>query len=205
MRKAKILLLTLLFLTCIPKVRAQNLLKYETRLISFSHSESEVFLNTGRFILNKSNSLYPYVQVLGYEYISLAPYNSNYSFKGTISYFDAIRHISDTLNGDGWSLKSLLNISNTILLIFERSTSYREEELYKLLNELNTKIDTTTKNYIEKAKTEINQNVLEYLKGIPDEVLAKSFKEQLLKNLSLEIDEKLRKMKEEMLLELKKP
>lgn len=87
--------------------------------------------------------------------------------------------------------------------VFEKNLAIDNQKLEKLLKEIDIKILNTSNIYIEKAKTEINQNVLLYLKGIPDEVLAKSFKEQLLKNLSIEIGDKLSKIKDEIISELK--
>lgn len=227
MNKRKLVLLTLLFLSFFFKVNAQNLLKYETQVITISSTKATsggIYGSTPAYIsIDKGRFVYPQRVGFGvgnnpttFELNNDIPFNSQYSKSSAISFAQAIQLISNALNNSGYSLKStmLLNIYsvnaqdqqiNSVALIFQKSTSYREEELYKLLGELNAKIDTTSKSYIEKAKTEINQNVLEYLKGIPDEVLAKSFKEQLLKNLSIEIDDKLKKMKEEILLELKKP
>ena len=92
-----------------------------------------------------------------------------------------------------------------IILIYEKSTSYREEELYKLLGELNIKIDTTSKDYIEKAKNEININVLNYLKNIPNDVLGNAYKDELQSYINIVMDKKLSDLKEQIISELKKP
>lgn len=216
--------LTFLFLAYFLQVNAQNLLKYETQVITLSQTDgtSGQFGSTPAYVtIDKGRFVYPQKVTFGipnnpnsFELTNETPLQSYYLKNSAISIVQATQLISNALNNIGYSLKSTMVINtknpqnqqiNSVALIFEKATSYREEELYKLKGELEAKIDTTSKNYIEKAKTEINQNVLNYLKGIPDEVLAKSFKEQLLKNLSLEIDNKLRTMKEEILLELKKP
>lgn len=223
MDKNRIFLLTLLLLIYVLNVKAQNLLKHETQVITISSVEAKknnfggdpayIFIDKGRFVYPQVTSVIPNNPTT-FELNDDTPPRSYYSKNSAISIVKATQLVSDGMNKSGYSLKSTMVINttnaqsqqiNTIALIFENTTSYREEELYKLLGELNVKIDTTSKNYIEKAKTEINQNVLGYLKGIPDEILARSFKEQLLKNLSLEIDEKLKIMKEEILLVLKKP
>jgi hypothetical protein len=222
MNKGKLILLALFFLTYFLKVDAQSLLKYETQVISITSIEAtsggiisipaHISIDKGRFVYQNNVGFGIPSNPKSFELNDGVPVNSKYSQNSSISISQAIQLISTSMNNLGYSLKSTVETRtktnqqlDAISLIFEKSTSYREEELYKLLGELNTKIDTTSKNYIEKAKTEINQNVLQYLNGIPDEVLAKSFKEQLLKNLSIEIDDKLKKMKEEILLELKKP
>jgi len=222
MQLKKISLWTITFLLCLTSTQAQNLLKYETQIIAISSGVgsnigggtfSFISVDKGRFVSQKIVGFgKPATPPISFELTNDFPVNSYYSKNASISIMEATQTITNSLNSMGYSLKATIVTKinpqdqqiNAIALIFEKATSYREEELYKLLSELNAKIDTTSKNYIEKAKTEINQNVLNYLKGIPDEVLAKSFKEQLLKNLSIEIDEKLQKMKEEILLELKK-
>ena len=201
----------------------KNLLRYETFSVRIYHvpasesgffgpSPSHTVISKGRFVF--SNVIPKAILGAGigenptsFELENETPVDTNYSTRAkNLSFDNAIQIVSNSLNDIGYSIKSVVGSDKDgWLLIFEKATSYREEELYKLLGELNAKINATSKSYIEKAKTEINQNVLEYLKGIPDEVLAKSFKEQLLENLSLEIDDKLSKMKEEILIELKNP
>lgn len=217
--KSKNIYLTLLVSIYFYNLRAQNLINYSNLLISViispTHGQSnpQISVNLGKLDFTQS-----YI-------VGKTIYNVNYTFGNNqensvpqyVGYDNVLQGIIKHMNTISYSLKSVNfhtlggpidsydQYSKIYDLVFEKATSYREEELYKLLGELNLKIESTSKNYIDKAKTEINQNILEYLKGIPDEVLAKSFKDQLISNLSLEINEKLLKMKEEILLELKKP
>lgn len=213
MASSKIYLIIILFSGNFLQVDAQNLLEYKTQLITISSPEpTYLSVDKGRFVYPQQTGYMGTNNPSAYELNnSDIPSRSNYSRGTTISFVQAIQMITNVLNKEGYSLKLTVvrkfnNLEmGEIILIFEKSTSYREEALYKLYGEMNTKIDTISKNYIEKAKTEINQNVLNYLKEIPSEVLAQSFKEELQTFISNIIDKKFYDLKEEIKLEFKKP
>ena len=220
--KTKIILIKTIFFLFFLNSNGQNIINYETKTVTIDYSFYNytgiggflsLTVDKGRFVSN-SRGGYHETYIKGYEFDN--NYDAVFSFKNCeMKTETAIQFIVDEYNKNGYSLKSVVNFKTPvpnsptnyggekIILIFEKAKSYREEELYKLLGELNTKIDSTSKSYIELAKTEINQDVLNYLKEIPNEVLAKSFKDELLKNLEIKIEEKLSKMKEAIILELK--
>jgi hypothetical protein len=120
----------------------------------------------------------------------------------------AMQMITDHMNGKGYTIKTMagapdLSGVGTASLIFEKSTSYREAELYKLISELTTRIDTTAKKYTDSAMRVTHTNVLNYLQSIPNEVITQAYKDQLSKMILAEAEEKIRKVVEELKKEIR--
>src|SRR5690606_1237061 len=100
-------------------------------------------------------------------------------------------------NNQGYKLAQMTNVKGvdnqeTVVLVFEKSASYREAELYKLINELTTRIDTTSKKYTDSAMVVIQTNVLNYLKSIPNEVITQAYKDELTKIILSEAEDKIK-------------
>jgi hypothetical protein len=127
-----------------------------------------------------------------------------------VSNFGALQTEIKKYNDQGYKLAQMTNVMlgdqkhEGVILVFEKSTSYREAELYKLINELTTRIDSTTKNYTLAAMTVIETNVLNYLKSIPNEVITQAYKDALTKIIVYEAEEKLKKIAELMVNEIRK-
>jgi len=120
----------------------------------------------------------------------------------------ALEMIHKNMNDNGFSLKSSLgnfDISGvgSVTLFFEKSSSYCEAELYKMINELTTKIDTTSKKYTDSAMVVIQTNILNYLKSIPDEVITNPYKDNLKKIILYEAENKIKKVVEELKKEIR--
>jgi hypothetical protein len=100
-------------------------------------------------------------------------------------------------NAEGFRLTTI-NFFNfqqqgaTYVLIFERSNSYREAELYALINEINSNIDKVATDYIDKAKADIQNKLLDYLKDIPKNVLTDEYEKNFSSKITAEIDRKVR-------------
>jgi|688.fasta_scaffold45362_3 hypothetical protein len=111
-------------------------------------------------------------------------------------------------NGLGYKLGQITNVKGAdnediLVLVFERSTSFREAELYKLINELTTRIDTTSKKYTDSAIVVIQTNVLNYLKSIPNDVITQAYKDELTKKLLLLAEDKIKEVVEELKKEIR--
>lgn len=120
----------------------------------------------------------------------------------------AIQGEINNYNNQGYKLAQMTNVKDIdnqeiIVLVFERSTSYREAELYKLINELTTRIDTTSKKYTDSAMVVIQTNVLNYLKSIPNKVITQAYKDELTKIILSEAEEKIKKVVEELKKEIR--
>lgn len=120
----------------------------------------------------------------------------------------AMQMIANHMNGKGYTIKTMagapdLSGVGTASLVFEKSTSYREAELYKLVSELTTRIDTTAKKYTDSAMRVTHTNVLNYLQSIPNEVITQAYKDQLSKMILAEAEEKIRKVVEELKKEIR--
>lgn len=77
-------------------------------------------------------------------------------------------------------------------------------ELHKIINnELTTQIDTVIKNNVELAMRGINTEVLNQLKLTTENLLNEEYQKQLLAKINLEIDNKLLKLKDEILKEFR--
>jgi len=114
----------------------------------------------------------------------------------------------DKENGQGYKLIQMNTIplnsgSYETVLVFERSNSFREAELYKLINELTSRIDTTAKKYTDSAMVVIQTNVLSYLKSIPDDVITNAYKANLTKMILAEAEEKIKKVVDELKKEIR--
>jgi hypothetical protein len=120
----------------------------------------------------------------------------------------ALEFVQINLNDNGYSLKSTAgNVSiegeGSLTLFFEKSSSYREAELYKLINELTTRIDETSRKYADSAIVVIHTNVLNYLKSIPNEVITQAYKDELTKKILSEAEDKIKKVIEELKKEIR--
>lgn len=125
-----------------------------------------------------------------------------------VSNLDALQGEITKYNNQGYRLAQMTNVmgfdnNESIVLVFEKSTSYREAELYKLINELTTRIDKTSKKYTDSAMVSIQTNVLNYLKSIPNEVITQAYKEELTKIILSEAEDKLKKVVEELKKEIR--
>jgi hypothetical protein len=125
----------------------------------------------------------------------------------TVSNLGAIQEISNQKNAIGYHLILMNNINDIegakIVLVYEKSSSFREAELYKMINELTTRIDTTSKKYTDSAMVIIQTNVLNYLKSIPNEVITQEYKDQLTKLILSEAEDKIEKVVEELKKEIR--
>lgn len=114
------------------------------------------------------------------------------------SYSQVIQTMCNKNNQDGFSLKLFTVSGQQIILAFEKSASPREEALYNLLNDLNAKIEATSKKHTEAAMVSVQTNVLNYLKSIPNDVLTQAYKDELTKMILLEAEEKIVKVVDEI-------
>lgn len=120
---------------------------------------------------------------------------------------DPLQTLSTSYNNKGFKLINMMPVKisgdEKIILIFEKSSSYREAELYKLITELTTRIDTTSKKHTDSAMLTIQTNVLNYLKSIPNDVITQAYKEELTKMIMLQADTQLRAIVEELKKEIR--
>ena len=174
----KTLLITLVCALPIFTAKAQNPYKYESKVVTVGATKQ---VNIGDII------------------------NPRFETKSNL---DALQAVITNHNDQGYKLAQMTNVKGvnnqeTIVLVFEKSTSYREAELYKLINELTTRIDTTSKKYTDSAMIVIQTNVLNYLKSIPNEVITQAYKEELTKIILSEAEDKLKKVVEELKKEIR--
>lgn len=108
----------------------------------------------------------------------------------------------DKYNRQGYKLAQMTNVKgpgnaeDNLVLVFERSTSFREAELYKLIGELTARVDSTSRKYTDSAMIVINTNVLNYLKSIPNDVITQAYKDELSRMIVLQAEEKIREIVE---------
>lgn len=174
----KTLLVILIYALTIFTAKSQNPYKYESKVVTV---EATLQVNVGDL------------------------FNPRYE---TRSNLDALGPLITNHNNQGYKLAQMTNVKGannqeTIILVFEKSTSYREAELYKLINELTTRIDTTSKKYTDSAMVLIQTNVLNYLKSIPNDIITQAYKEELTKIILSEAEDKLKKVVEELKKEIR--
>jgi hypothetical protein len=190
-------------------VFSQNPFKYESKTITINSTKSNDGFNGERISSTTS--------VGGFTIQGGSTFNQKavaFDINGSIrsapntTIHQVLEFIHKNLNDNGYSLKSAVgnvDIAGTgsVTLFFEKSNSYREAELYKLINELNTRIDATSKKYTDSAMVEIQTSVLNYLKSIPNEVITQAYKEELTKIILSEAEDKLIKVVEELKKEIR--
>lgn len=204
----KYTLFFVLFFSATISVRTQNPYKYESMVIIVSTTKAGGGLAGEWLVTAVSPGGFNNTGV-GLQQRSVSfDINKNNSGGMKISLQTALQMIADNMNSKGYSLKSMagapdLSGLGTATLFFERSTSYREAELYKLINELTTRIDSTTKKYSDSAMRVIHTNVLNYLQSIPNEVITQAYKDQLSKMILAEAEDKIRKVIEELKKEIR--
>jgi|GEM_PF-3847235 len=184
---------------------SQNPFKYESKVITVSVAKGQPseFMPTPMAMVSVSQGGFNNTGV-GYNTTSVSfDINKSNSPGRRLNVQGAMELIIANLNSQGYALKSSLGESTsegfgTVTLFFERSSSYREAELYKLINELTNRIDSSSKRYTDSAMTVIQTNVLNYLKSIPNEVITAAYKEQLTKVIVAEAEDKLKKIAEEL-------
>jgi hypothetical protein len=183
--------LTLLLVTISVLGFAQNPYKYDSKIVLIS-------------IVADQNWLQVYGDPFPNSYKSVRNENRN-------SAQSVFNEVCKYYNDRGYRAVAVTNLSspptyqNERLIgnfqyqyLFEKSDSYRETELYKLINELTTRIDVTSKKYTDSAMVVIQTNVLNYLKSIPNEVITQAYKDELTKLILSEADDKLKKVVEEL-------
>ena len=184
-------------------VFSQNPYKYESKVITLNSVDGGQYVgikttvSSGGFI---AQSRFPH---------PVTAFNMRGNVKtGSIDIHRALELVHKILNENGYSLKSTVgNVEisgiGSVTLFFEKSSSYREAELYKLINELTTRIDATSKKYTQSAMVEIQTNVLNYLKSIPNEVITQAYKDELTKIILSEAEDKLKEVVEELKAEIR--
>lgn len=197
-----IISLTSLFLISLT-VFSQNPYKYESKVITLNSKDG------GRGIVTTVSSGGFIIATSGRFPSPVTSFNISGDTKtGLINIHRALELVHKNLNDNGYSLKSTVgnvDISGigSITLFFEKSDSYREAELYKLINELTKRIDATSKKYTNSAMIAIQTNVLNYLKSIPNEVITQAYKDELTKIILSEAEDKLKKVVEELKKEIR--
>lgn len=68
------------------------------------------------------------------------------------------------------------SVTKYLYLNFEKADSFKEIELNRLISEINTKIENKAQYYVDSAMTQMNLNLLEYLKQIPTDVITQEYK-----------------------------
>jgi hypothetical protein len=126
----------------------------------------------------------------------------------TVSNLDVLQVEITKHNNQGYKLAQMTNVKgvdnqDVVVLVFEKSTSYREAELYKLINELTTKIDDTSRKHINAAKIDINTDVFNYLKSITDGILKEEYQEELRKKIVEDMENELKKLKEDIIKDIR--
>lgn len=184
---------------------SQNPIKYESKIITIyttNHISSVepgalTFVRQARaYIANGYNVEQPRA--------TAPPQNATVSAPAP----NIIQFVLNDLNNRGFFLRSTIGQNDasgngTIHLIFEKSTSYREAELYKLLNEVTSSIDASSKSHVEKSIATINANTLNYLKSIPNDVITQAYKDELTKVIVNNATTELKAIKEEMVKEIR--
>lgn len=89
------------------------------------------------------------------------------------------------------------------ILHFDRPSNYLDQEMKALRLELTQRIDARTKRMADSTIAAVNQNVLNYLKAIPDDVITKAYKDNLTKQLEEYAKASFERMKDEVLKELR--
>jgi hypothetical protein len=184
--------------------KAQNPYKYESKVITVSTTRTD----------DSYKRLITTISVGGFNKVKIWEKSTSYnlkseSFQGyNVTIQEALAMVHKNINDNGFTLKSAIgntDITGTgsVTLFFEKSDSYREAELYKLINELTTRIDATSKKHTDSAMIAIQTNVLNYLKSIPNEVITQAYKDELTKIILSEAEDKIKKVVEELKKEIR--
>jgi len=199
--------LFLLFIIPAITAVAQNPYKYESKVITVTTSKT-VILDNPILTTTVNPGGFTFTGVgFNQRPVSYDITKTNSTANGATLH-SVLQLIIDHMNGKGYTLKTMssgpdITGIGTAALVFEKSSSYREAELYKLINELTTRIDTTSKKYTDSAMRVTHTNVLNYLRSIPDEVITQAYKDQLSKMILAEAEEKIRKVVEELKKEIR--
>lgn len=107
-------------------------------------------------------------------------------------------HLETTLQSNNTSIHN-----GKAIFHFDRPSNYLDQEMKALRLELTQRIDARTKRMADSTVAAVNQNVLNYLKAIPDDVITKAYKDNLTKQLEEYAKASFERMKDEVLKELR--